>query len=501
MLMMMVGTLARTVCLGQIFVPECNLQDLVRVSAKELTSLIMDEDRLRTERADRKNWKSRVTGIEEFGPQGSGYSGSETRSPPPPKKHRERPQRSEEEDLEYRLALEASKNELEEEKKRRESRAFETADDADLAKALKLSKEEEELRRRELEESNANSLFDDTPAPVSQPQYTGYNQGYQQQGAVDWFGNPVDQTQQQQPQTTGFLNNAYTQQPFQSQPTGYQNGFQQSGFDPSQFQTAQPSYIQSQPTIQPQQTAFNMQSPYGQQPTDFGSQFTQPTQPQVSSPTAGSHNPWVSIQQQQPQLDAMKPAPTGSNNPFGSNFGRPQVQQQQSSPPTLSSIAEQRTATQFNNNSYNPISNYTPPPAASRPAPPPQKETNPLHARLNNLLATGEGMDTFGNTGESRIPVQHTAPGIFVNSAGQNLNRLHAAQTGAANNPFTTQFTGAPQNTSSYGAQQSRFMPAATGPAGINSFGGSPFGQSGNNPFGVQQHQQQSQSGGSLIDL
>jgi hypothetical protein len=42
----------------------------------------------------------------------------------------------------------------------------------------------EDLRKRELEESNAQSLFDDTPAQV---QPTGYNQGYQQQGAVDWL--------------------------------------------------------------------------------------------------------------------------------------------------------------------------------------------------------------------------------------------------------------------------------------------------------------------------
>ena len=115
-------------------------------------------------------------------------------------------------------------------------------------------------------------------------------------------------------------------------------------------------------------------------------------------------------------------------------------------------------------------------------------------------------MDTFGNTGESRIPSQHTAPGTFVNSAGHGLNRIHAAQTG--NNPFfSQQFTGAPQQILSpgvFGAQQqqpNKLVPAQTGPAGINSFGGSPFGQHNNNPFGAQQHQGQSQGGGSLIDL
>src|ERR1700759_1254813 len=42
---------------------------IVRVSAKELTSLILDEERLRSERSDRKLWKSRVTGLDEHAPQ------------------------------------------------------------------------------------------------------------------------------------------------------------------------------------------------------------------------------------------------------------------------------------------------------------------------------------------------------------------------------------------------------------------------------------------------
>ena len=371
------------------------------------------------------------------------------------------------------------------------------------------------MRRRELEESNGDLLFDNTPAPSTQPQLTGYNQGYQQQSAVDWFGNPVDQ-QPQQAQTTGYLNNAYTQQGLQNQPTGFQNGFaqpqqqpQQTGFD--QFQQLQPNYLQPQQTIQPQQTAFNGgNNPYAQQngfnnganpyaqQSDFGNQSGQ--QQQVSSLQTGSHNPWGAIQQQQPE--ALKPAPTGSNNPFASSFNRPQPQTQQSSPPTLSSLAEQKTATQFNNqSSFNPITSFSSP----QQPPAPRKEENAHTARLNQLLATGEGMDTFGNTGETRIPAQHTVPGTFVNSAGHGLNRLHSTQTG--NNPFfSQQFTGAPQPQSAaagFSAQQqpNRFAPAQTGPAGVNGFGGSPFGQASNNPFGAPQHQGQQGGGGSLIDL
>ena len=476
----------------------------MRVSAKELTSLILDEERLRTERSDRKTWKSRVTGIEEFAPRGNdGDYGAQ----PQRRRPAQRPQREDEEDAEYKLAIEASKYEAEEEQKRRARNSVAAPDDDDLAKAIKLSKEEEELRRKELEESNASSLFDDAPGPSSQqPQYTGYNQGYQQQGAVDWFGNPVDQQAQQtqQPQNTGYLNNVYNQPTgLQGQTTGFQNGFQpqQTGFEQSQYQPQQPNYFgQQQPNIQPQQTAFNnVNNPYGQPQNDFGNQFQQQQQ-QVSSPQAGNHNPWAANQQ---QPDALKPATTGSNNPFASSFNRPQPQHQQTSPPSLNTIAEQKTATQFNQSSYNPIANYQSPQGP----PTPQKDNNPQHARLNALLANGEGMDTFGNTGDLRIPAQHTAPGTFVSSSGQGLSRLHSAQTG--NNPFFNhqQFTGGPQQQSAqsgFGASppQNRMIPAQTGPANMSGFGNSPFGQSSNNPFGAAPpHQGQQQQSGSLIDL
>ena len=392
------------------------------------------------------------------------------------------------------MAIEASKFEAEEDRKRRGQDATPAQDD-DLAKAIKLSKEEEELRRRELEESNAASLFDDAPAPSSQqPQNTGFNQGYQQQGAVDWFGNPVDQ-QPQQPQSTGYLNNVYSQPTgFQNQQTGYQNGFQpqQTGFDQSQFQQQQPNYLQPQQTIQPQQTAFdNLNNPYGQQQEGYGNQFQQ-QQPQTqgSQPIAGSHNPWAT--NSQPNYDALKPMQTGSNNPFAA--ARPQVQQHQTSPPTLSSLAEQQATTNFNNqSSYNPIANYQIPQQTAVQ----QKPIN-LHAeRLNALLASGEGMDTFGNTGDLRIPAQHTAPGTFVSNSGQGLNQLHASKTG--NNPFfSQQFTGAPQRQQQGGYSMA---PAQTGPAGANMYGGSPFGQPNKNPFGAQQQRPGQAQGGSLIDL
>lgn len=436
---------------------------IVRVAAKELSSLLLDEERLRAERSDRKSWKSRVTGLDEYGPQ------SQSQSQDPPRR-RERRQHADEDDAEYKLALEASRFQEEEDRKKRESRHAVDTEDDDLAKAIKLSKEEEEARRRQLEEQNAQSLFDDTP---TQPQPTGWNQGYTQGSGVDFFGNPIDQSQMQ-PQPTGYMQNAYTG--FGTQPTGFQNGFQNGfgqqqpiGFDPYGQQQ------QQQQAFQPQPTGYN---PYAQQQI-------QP-QPTEATLQPGSNNPWATNNQAQ-GVSSLTPMKTGSNNPFAqqASFSRPQQQQQQQpykmpSLSVLNPLPEQKTLSTFQQ--PQPTS-FTPPPPQPQP---PQKELSEHEAKLNALLAGSEGQDTFGNVGQLRIPAQHTAPGTFVNSAGAGLNKLTVEQTG--NNPFLRQqFTGMP--TVSYGA---------TGPAGLNGgFGG----QSSSNPFGARPQQQQNNQGGDLIQF
>lgn len=450
---------------------------LVRASAKELTSLVLDEERLRAERANRGSWKSRVTGLEEFGLGGEDPSSSMAT----PRRQRQRPQRDDEDDLEYRLALEASKNEAEMDAQRRKGAHPEDTDD-DLAKAIKLSKEEEELRKRQLEDqSQGDLLFDDTPAQAPQP--TGFNQGYQQQAAVDWFGNPVQQQQ------TGFVENAYSQPTgLQPQQTAFQNGYggnnfgyqqpQQTGYE--QMQQPQAQFLQPQNTYNP--WAQQMNGGFGQQ-----QQQQQPVQEQPTA-QAGSNNPWASTQ---PSASSIPVQPTGSNNPFATQSSQPQRQTTASpfgNKPTLSTLAEQHASNQFNSRP-NPIQNFTAP--QQQPQLQPQQTAkqqapvDPYQAKLNALLSSGEGQDTFGNVGDMRIPAQHTAPGTYVNSAGLgSMGRLEASRTG--NNPFFNQHT-----------QPQHQVPAQTGPAG--GFGG--------NPFGTQQQQQQQQGyggqsqGGSLIDL
>ncbi|KAJ4150650.1 hypothetical protein LMH87_011390 [Akanthomyces muscarius] len=444
----------------------------VRVAAKELTSLILDEERLRAERTDRKSWKSRVTGLEEHMPEHMGSSSQPQRRP------NRRPQ-NEEDDAEYRLALEASRAQEEEDRKKRESRQGVSADDPDLEKALKLSKEEDERRRRDLEDQNANALFGfDEPAQPSQPQPTGLNQGYQQGNQVNFMGNPIDQSQMMG-QPTGYMQNPYHTGMVPNQ-TGFPNynnngfGMQQTGMGMDPYGQQQQQQQQSMPSFQqPQPTGFN---PYAQQQM-------QPQQPTEPTPQPGSNNPWATNQSQQ----SLKPMQTGSNNPFAQFNNRPQA----SSPvSTLSALPEQKTLSTFGQQQQQqqfpqaqpqqPQMNFNQSQASLNNQP--KKELSDHESRLNALLASGDGMDTYGNTGDIRIPAQHTAPGVFMNSAGSGSARLQPDATG--NNPFMRQqFTGMPNI--NYGGQNGTAS------------------QPQNNPFGAQQQPQRQgqQPGQDLIQF
>ena len=297
------------------------------------------------------------------------------------------------------------------------------------------------------------------------------------------------------------MNNAYgTPTGFQGQPTGYQNGStdvfgaQPTGFDPYGNQQQQQTQFMAQPTgynpyAQPQNN-FGQQNSFGQQ-----QQIQQQQPPEPIVPTS-TNNPWATTNNN--TQSPMIPLQTGSNNPFASsinnNTNRPFPTTVQSQP-TLSTLQEQKVMSQFNNSSsFNPPTSFNPTP---------QKTQTPYEAKLSSLLESGEGMDTFGNTGNLRIPAQHTAPGTFVNSAGAGLNRIHEQQTG--NNPFLqSQFTGLPQT--NYGGQTSGFgghqIPAATGPAVMGSGFNSGFGNQGSsNPFGPRPGQQQNGQGGDLIQF
>jgi epsin len=366
--------------------------------------------------------------------------------------------RGDDNDDEMRRAIEASKRQADEDEKKRRAAGGEVDDD--IAKAIKLSKEEEELRQSRLEEQNANLLFDDAWDQPGQPQQQQPQPVYQQQQQVDFWGNPIDMSAQQQlQQSTGFLQNVY------SQPTGF---LPQQGYVPTQptatngfnndFSSNNP-YVQSQPQYV-QQTGFPPSSPI---------QSTM------------SNNPYA---QQQQQPEVVQPMPTGSNNPFaqfGTSFNQqpqPQQPQRTSFSPSLSTLSEQpQQQSQFHPPplSQQPTQSYTPSP----------KPQTAHQNKLDYLLAQGNptGQDTFGNTGELRVPAHFNRTG-YVNSAGQGLRPSNTGYPTQPHNPF---FTG--QNPGQSGNVRP-LTQSATGPAYPQQ---TQFGQYG-------QQNQQGQTG-SLIDF
>lgn len=365
---------------------------------------------------------------------------------------RRQTRRENDDDEDMRRAIEESKRQADEDERKRRAALGESDDD--IAKAIKLSKEEEEMRQSRLENQNANLLFDDAwdqPAP----QQTQQQPVYQQQQQVDFWGDPVDPQQQQQ-QSTGYLANVY------SQPTG---------FLPQQTT----GYMQPQPTSNGF-NGFPTNNPYMQ--TQPQQQFAQSTG-FTSSPIQStmSNNPYA---QQSPE--PLQPMPTGSNNPFA-QIASSQQSPSQSRPafsPSLSTLSEQQpqfpTTLSPQNTSYQSNSAFSTPPP---------KQQSAHENKLDFLLSQGNpmGQDTFGNTGELRVPAHYQRTG-YVNSAGQGLR---PSMTGVPaqqshNNPF---FTG------QQGVGQVRpLTQSSTGPAYAQQ---SPFGQYG-------QQNQQGQTG-SLIDI
>ncbi|KAK9478487.1 ENTH-domain-containing protein [Lipomyces japonicus] len=323
----------------------------VRSKAKELTTLLQDDERIRTERANRNHMRDKM-------------------SQPGDDIFRERPEQQQQQqrrrrntvgdrragrddayDDDLRLAIEQSKLTAENEDQQRRGNPRDRPEDDDLARAIKLSEEEEAKRQQKeyYDVQNTNLLFD----PVQD----------QQQQQQQYYQEP-------QNNNNNDLYNVFGAQQQVYQPTGYQP--QGNDLFASAQQTVPTGYLQN---AYAQPTGFTNQ---------FGFQQPQPQpQPLQSQDTA-----------------SLKP---GSNNPF-SQFG------QTAKPESLSSLSLQSP-------SLNEL-------AATKSNSAPQSiqgtgiGSNPQYAKLNQLLATGEGIDTFGNTGDLRIPSIHTARGNFVNSAG-----------------------------------------------------------------------------------
>lgn len=363
----------------------------VRQKAKDITNLLQDEARLRDERRSRSHMRDRMS-------NGPNDEEEEWRRKRAEQDRRRRPNNNEDDEL--RRAIEESKRMAQQEQDRIRA---ETKDEEELQRALALSKKEEEERIRALEEANKNALFDDS---INLDGPNAYTQNQQ----VDFFGNPlVDTSGSQnygvQPQYTSF--NPYMQ-------------MQQTGYNPFLQNQLQQQELMQQQYMQQQQAEYQRQLELQQAAVQYQNMMTQPQQPlQPQQTSFGSNNPWLQPGQQQQQ-----PQQQQHNVPVGDLF---------SSAPT-------------------------PPPAQPAPQPVPQQQpaspaqNRPIRAKvnedgkyneLNRLLALGDGVDTFGNTGDMRMGpniahynqmrAQKTGMNFNANTQGQNSTAGGSADN---NNPF-----------------------------------------------------------------
>ncbi|PPR00734.1 hypothetical protein CVT24_000940 [Panaeolus cyanescens] len=366
----------------------------VRQKAKDITNLLQDESRLREERRTRASMRDRMI-------RGAGAADQDEEPMDENQMRRQGPngssRRANRDEDELKKAIEESKKSL--------AREMADKEDRELKEALKLSEEEEQKRQRDVENSNASSLFDDS---------------------------------NQLPPPSASSNNPF---PF-IDPTPYATGLQ------PQF-TIQPQFT----AVQPQFTSFN---PYQQQLEQEAAQaeylrqqqmfMLQQQQAQQQAQAQAQQEEWMrqqqmlQLQQQQtaqqslfaPQQQLLQAQPTGirSNNPFAP-----------ASSPGLSPTPQQ-TSPSFNltgtydNHSQSNLSSLssTPQPYQNSPGPSSSNANRPIHVKTKDgndqlaaLFADREGgQDTFGNVGALRYG--YTDAGKHVMSQ----------QTGS-HNPFAKQ--------------------------------------------------------------
>ncbi|KAI7852264.1 hypothetical protein BDC45DRAFT_485525 [Circinella umbellata] len=412
----------------------------VRQKAKDITSLLMDEAKLKEERQSRNSMRDRMAGVNDYMHEslyGRGYDGGYDLSSGPRYDNSVNNPRRNEEDQDLKRAMEESR------RMAQNNNRDINQDDEELAKAIEMSereeREREQKKREKLERENAKNLLDDES---------------------DLF-KPVTVVQQpQQPQMTGMTfsgvplgaqqHNPYQWNQMQAQMTGMPQ--QYTGVAP--FQT-NPMMMQS-----PQYTGYNTAMPTGY------------SSPMNNMATGSLPNTMPSLHTQQQQQSPVslhtpkqqKPMMTGSNNPFGPGVKTVQRQESpqmataspfsmQSQNPSPINIQQTGFEQQQSFASSAPVSQQ-PPPISS------QQSVDPRHAKLNSLLANrDDGQDTFGNTGNLRIPTgtgfastllpqatgKSNSTGDLLSLNNNNNNNPSSGSFSQAHNPFGPQYTGQPQ--------------------------------------------------------
>ncbi|KAG0063989.1 hypothetical protein BGZ89_009468 [Linnemannia elongata] len=393
----------------------------VRQKAKDITALLTDEARLKEERRTRSAMHDRMSGRA----PGEGRNNYNATTPT-----YERPGAGDD-DRDLQRALEESR------RMARESQG-DNSDDDELKKALALSKKEEQDRAKKVEQYNEFSMTEDWEADANAKKQQENSNNNNNNNNTDFFGNDFGGQGQMgfdnnnNNNNNGFNNNNFNDNFIQSQPTGFNNPylqFQQQQLQEQQMQQQMlmQQQFQQQQLLQQQQQAFmnQMNNPYQQQ-----------LMPQMTgAPSIGSNNPFSANNIQkaaanQPFPDSFKTGINGNNNSFGGNnngfggnnngfgnnnngFGSNGFGSSNNNNNNSSSLGDLA----FLQNVMNPAAPAAPTPAAPAvpavPAVPVTKAPNAhdeKYAHLAFALSNREdGMDTFGNTGQLRLPSHHTA--------------------------------------------------------------------------------------------
>ncbi|KAF9163531.1 hypothetical protein BGX21_000187 [Mortierella sp. AD011] len=414
----------------------------VRQKVKDIMALLSDETRLREARKSRSAMRDRMSGRARR--DNDAYP---TYARPG----------AEDEDRDLQRALRESR--------RLAHEARGESSDEDLQKALALSKKEEQERLENMEKRNKPS--DDWE---NRSNSSGGRQE-QQQDNNGFFGNGQ-----------GFGDNFGEDNLVQSQPTGFNNPylqFQQQQLLQQQQQQLEQQQLQQQMEQQQQlQQQFLQQQQLQQQQLQFqqlqqqqqaflntmNNPYQQQLMPQITgAPSIGSNNPFSASNIQKSQ--ANQPFPdsyrinansfvsnnNGFNNNTSNNSGGSSALTNffSSSNGGNNSNSNNDSNNNLNNNNsslgdlaflQNAMTNTTP--ASSQPT---AKKANPNDEKYANLAMAlsnrEDGMDTFGNTGQLRVPSHHTqvapvALASHITGASNPFQRSNIANGSSTNNPF-----------------------------------------------------------------
>ncbi|KAJ1303907.1 hypothetical protein OPQ81_008319 [Rhizoctonia solani] len=380
----------------------------VRQKAKDITNLLMDENRLREERRSRASMRDRMVrgGTGDFGADDDAENENRRRAQQMLGASRSK---NTKEDDEMRRAIEASKRSLADEQRRQ-------GEEQDLAKAIALSEQEEAARKRALQ--NSGALFDDQAGPG--PSTNGTSGG---DLLIDFNAAPPQQPLQ--PQFTSF--NPYLQQ-------AQQQAMQQEYLR----QQAEWEAMQAQAQAQAQQEAWMQQQQQQQQQQLLQAQQQEEwNRQQLMLQQQAQQQQFLMQQQMQSPLMA-QPTGYGSNNPFammGGMGGAPQSPPVSAPAPSMSPFpsASSPSIAQQSSPSPQPSLTQSNTMANSRRTP----ANDGANSHLANLIANREdGMDTFGNIGQLRFGHGQTAQRLVTQQTGHNpFNRPQQQQN---EQPFFT---------------------------------------------------------------